>query len=592
MLSEEIKNLIEGEVSATEADLRLFSRDASIFEVFPKLVVKPRNVDDIRKLVSFVSEKKSSRTDISLTARAAGSDMTGGPLNESLIIDFMAHFNRIIEVNKDSFGDSGTGYAIVEPGVFYRDFEKETLKKGLFFPSYPASKNLCALGGMVANNAGGEKSLSYGKTEKYVRELNVVLSDGNEYVFYPLSPEELENKKSKQDFEGHVYREIYKLIENNFEAIQSAKPKVSKNSAGYSLWNIWDRKKFDLTKLFVGSQGTLGLITKIKLGLVETKKYSKLFVMFLKNTESLGDLVNDVVKFGPESFESYDDQTLKLAVKFFPDLIKKMKGSAFSLFLKFIPEAFMVLLGGMPKIILIAEFTGNDEKEIDQKIKKIQSQIRMKFKIKTRIAGTETETQKYWTIRRESFNLLRKHVGNKHTAPFIDDVIVQVEKLPVFLPELNKLVGQYDELTYTIAGHAGDANFHIIPLMDFSKERNRKIIPELSEKVYDLVLSCNGSITAEHNDGLIRTPYLKKMYGSAIYELFKKTKQIFDPQNIFNPGKKILSSDSGQIDSTTSTSTSSRDSAPRGSGQAGSPQTSERHIGGSLEYAMSHIKKF
>src|SRR3989344_9213986 len=228
MLVDEIKSLIEGEVSASEADLNLFSHDASIFEVKPELVVKPKNVDDIKKLVSFVSEKKSTQPNLSLTARAAGSDMTGGPLNESVILDFTAHFNKIHEIGGDPVksDDHGAGYAIVEPGVYYRDFEKETLKKGLLLPSYPASKDICTVGGMVANNAGGEKSLSYGKTEKYVRELNVVLSDGNEYVFHPLTSEELEEKKSKQNFEGQVYREVHQLIGSNYEAIQAAKPDV------------------------------------------------------------------------------------------------------------------------------------------------------------------------------------------------------------------------------------------------------------------------------------------------------------------------------------------------------------------------------
>lgn len=549
-ITNEIKSIIEGEVSASEADLNLFSRDASIFEVKPKLVVRPKNVNDIKKLVSFVSERKASEPGLSLTARAGGSDMTGGPLNESIILDFTAHFNRINEITE--IPPAG-GYAVVEPGVFYRDFEKEALRHGLLLPSYPASKSLCALGGMVANNAGGEKSLSYGKTEKYVRELNVVLSDGNEYLLHALTPEQLEQKKSQQNFEGEIYRKMHELIDTNYDLIQKARPNVSKNSAGYYLWNVWDKKTFDLTKLFVGSQGTLGLITKIKLGLIRPKKYSKLLVIFLRNLEPLGDLVNGVMKFKPESFEAYDDQTLKLAMKFFPDMVKKTKGSAFSLFLKFLPEVGMILTGGLPKLVLIAEFTGDEEESVDRKAQSVKNYIGSKFKVRTRVAKSKADVQKYWTIRRESFNLLRKHVGDKHTAPFIDDIVVHIEQLPVFLPKLNELVGQYKGLTYTIAGHAGDANFHVIPLMDFRKEENRKAIPELSEKVYDLVVSLRGSITGEHNDGLVRTPYLHKMFKPEVLALFEETKRIFDPLNIFNPGKKV---------------------------------------GGNMEYAMNHIKKY
>ena len=554
MLLEELQNIVKGEIVADDATLVRYSRDASIFEVKPEVIVFPKDVEDLKSLVGWVNENKAERSNLSLTARSAGTDMSGGPLNDSIILDFTRYFNHILEVGDDPdisvpgvgiptlLGNSvGAGYAVTEPGVYYQDFEKETLKKGLILPSYPASRELCAMGGIVANNSGGEKSLSYGKTERYVEELNVVLSDGNEYVFKDLALEELEVKKSQQDFEGHVYREVHALIELNYDVIKKAKPDVSKNSAGYYLWNIYDRKTFNLNKLFVGSQGTLGLVTKIKFKLVKPKKYSKLLVIFLNDLTPLGDLVNEVMKFKPESFETYDDQTLKLALRFLPSIIKNMKGSALSLFFKFLPEVGMIFTSGLPKLVLLAEFTDDTESGVDEKLKMAQESMKLKFKVSTHVTKDAEEAEKYWTIRRESFALLRKHVGDKHTAPFIDDVIVHVNQLPFFLPKLNELVSQYKGLTYTIAGHAGDANFHIIPLMDFSDEANRQAIPELSEKVYDLVVSLHGSITAEHNDGLIRTPYLEKMYSPEIIELFKQTKKIFDPNNIFNPRKKVPS---------------------------------------------------
>ncbi len=526
---EELKNIIKGEVSFDEKELSAFSHDASIFEVRPKVVVHPKDPDDIKNLVKWVVANKNSNKELSLTARSGGTDMTGGALNDSIIIDFTTHFNRVLEV--------GDNYAVTEPGVFYRDFEKETLKKNLLLPSYPASREICTVGGMVANDSGGEKSLRYGKTENYVQELNVVLSDGEEYILKALTPEELEQKKVRNDFEGEIYRQMHELLESNYELIQKARPNVSKNSAGYLLWNTWDRKKFDLAQLFTGAQGTLGLITKIKFRLIKPKKYSKLLIIFLKNLNSLGELVNVVNKSEPESFESYDDHTFKLAIKIFPDLIKKM---GIGSILKFIPDVWAIMTGGIPKMVMLVEFTGDSEGELTEKIKKCQKDVSDKFRVKTRITKDDADAQKYWTIRRESFNLLRKHVQGKKTAPFIDDLIVRPEYLPEFLPKLNLILDQYkDYMTYTIAGHPGDGNFHIIPLMDLSDEKSRQIIPELSEKVYSLVLEYHGSITAEHNDGLIRTPYLEKMYGPEVYHLFKKTKQIFDPLDIFNPHKKV-----------------------------------------------------
>ena len=533
MILEQIKKIIKGEVSSDEKELSIYSHDASIFEVRPQVVVKPKDVEDIRNLVKWVADNKDSNKELSLTARAGGTDMTGGPLNKSIILDFTAYLNKIISV------EDTPPHAVVEPGVFYRDFEKETLKKNLLLPSYPASREICTVGGMVANNAGGEKSLRYGKTENYVQELSVVLSDGREYILKSLTLEELEQKKSQQDFEGEIYRQMHDLLESNYELIKKAKPNVSKNSAGYPLWSVYwsDQYKFDLTKLLVGSQGTLGIITKIKFRLIKPKKYSKLLLIFLKDLKFLGEVVNTVNHNEPESFESYDDQTFKLAVKILPDLIKRIGiGAMF----KFIPDVWAILIGGVPKMVMLVEFTGNDEEELNMRLEKCNKEVVANFSLKTRVAKNFADAQKYWTIRRESFNLLRKHVKGKKTAPFVDDVIVRPEYLPEFLPRLNKILEQYKNyMVYTIAGHPGDGNFHIIPLMDLSDEKSRQIISELSERVYNLVLEYHGSITAEHNDGLIRTPYLEKMYGPEIYKLFQKTKQIFDPQNIFNPHKKV-----------------------------------------------------
>ena len=530
-MSNQIKDIIEGEVIENKKEIEAYSHDASIFEVQPELVVKPKNTDDVKSLVRFVSEHKLSTPSLSLTARAGGSDMTGGPLGESIILDFRAYMNKILRV------EGSPPHAIVEPGVFYRDFEKETLKKGLLLPSYPASRELCAVGGMVANNAGGEKSLRYGKTENYVEELNVVLSDGNEYVFKSLISTEFEQKKIQNDFEGEIYRKIYELLETNREIIQKAKPDVSKNSAGYALWNIWREGKLDLTQLFVGSQGTLGIITKIKFRLVEPAKYSKLLVIFLKDIDKLGDLVVDLNKYEPESMESYDDNTIKLTFKILPNLIKKI---GISVLFRFLSDLWVIMTGGIPKLVILAEFTGDDEESVKRKAKTVKHEVDSGFKVKSRVATSKADVQKYWTIRRESFNLLRKHVKGRKTAPFIDDIIVKPEHLPQFLPELNKILDEYkNHMIYTIAGHPGDGNFHIIPLMNLSDEKSRNIIPELSAKVYDLVIKYGGSITAEHNDGLIRTPYLEKMYGKEVNNLFQKVKEIFDPLNIFNPGKKV-----------------------------------------------------
>lgn len=528
-LIEELKKITKSDVVADEESRLKYSQDASLFEIKPQIIVFPKDYEDLRALVKFVSDKKKSGQAISISARSAGSCMSGGSLTESIVVDFSRYFNRIKNISNYS--------AVAEPGVYYRDFEKESLKHNLLLPSYPASKELCALGGMVANNSGGEKTLAYGKTENFVAELKVILSDGNEYVIKPLEKYELMKKMQENTFEGRIYSKIYDLINKNFDLLRAAKPDVSKNSAGYYLWNVWDGHTFDFTKLFVGSQGTLGLITEIKFRLINPKKYSKMAVIFLKNLDPLLPVVKTVLEFKPESFESFDNNTLKLAIRFLPGLLKSLKTkNFFKLGWEFLPEFWMMLIGGFPKLVLLAEFTGDKEKEIERQIDGLPAKLKA-LGVKFRVINAD-EAQKYWVIRRESFSLLREHIKGKRTAPFIDDFIVKVERLPELLPCLNKVLSKYD-LTYTIAGHIGDANFHIIPLMDLKDPKVREIIKNLSEEIYDLVLGLKGSITAEHNDGLIRTPYLEKMYGPKVYGLFEETKKIFDPLDIFNPGKKV-----------------------------------------------------
>jgi len=525
----ELKKRFGKDILDDEKTLDEYSRDASIFELKPKAIVFPKNVSDIKELVKFVNKKKKKFPHISLTARAGGTDMTGGCLSESIVVSFTKHFKRIGKINKNSI--------VVEPGVYFRDFEKQTLKKGLIFPTYPASKSICALGGMIANNAGGEKSINYGKTEDHVLSLKVVLANGEEYKFKRLTKKDLNKKIAKKSFEGEIYRKTYNLLEKNYDLIQKAKPKVLKNSAGYYLWNVWDRKYFDLTKLFVGSQGTLGLVTEAELKLVKKKTHSRLIVCFLKTTKDLAEFVNVVLPFKPESLETFDNKTLELSIKFMSEIARKTGKGLFSLMFSFRKEAFMMLRHGFPKFIVLVEVADDSEKNLEKKIQELDQEFG-KDKIPHIVMQSEEQGEKYWTMRRESFNLLRHKVKNKMATPFIDDFAVKPEDLPKFLPELEKILKKY-KIKPTLVGHAGSGNFHVIPLMDLRDKKERAKIPVVSEKVYTLLKKYHGSITAEHNDGLIRTPYLNKMFDKKMIKLFEKVKKIFDPEDIFNPGKKV-----------------------------------------------------
>jgi FAD/FMN-containing dehydrogenase len=528
----DLQKKVNGEVMADEPTLVKYSRDASLFEVRPEAVVFPKDAKDVEAVVKYVAEHKAADPILSVTGRCAGTDMSGGPLNESIIMDFSKYMNALISIDDDK--------GIAQPGLFYRDFEKETLKRQRILPCYTASKDLNTLGGMASNNSGGEKSIKYGKTERYVLRQKMVWSDGNEYEIKPLNKAELDVKMAQHDFEGGVYKQIYDLIEMHYDEIEAAKPQVTKNSAGYYIWNVWDKEKgiFDLNKVLVGAQGTLGLTTEVEMGLVPVPKFSKMVVMFLPTIARLGEIVDVVMKYDPESFESYDDYSMKLAIKFSFDFFSQLGfWGAIKLGIQFIPDLWKVVIGGVPKLILMAEVTGDNEQEVMTRALAINAAVKP-FKYQTHVAHSAAEVEKYWKIRRESFSLLRKHVKGKQTAPFIDDIIVNPHQLPEFLPKLQVIIDQY-KLVYTIAGHAGNGNFHIIPLMDLNNPISSDIILELSKKVYQLVADYSGSITAEHNDGIIRTPFLPYMYKPDIIQYFTKIKDIFDPQHIFNPGKKV-----------------------------------------------------
>lgn len=526
-----------GELKDDPATLDLFSHDASMFELRPQLVVSPKGANDVEKLVKLIADSKKSHPGLSLTGRSAGTDMSGGAINDSIIVDFRKHFTKIEHVSSAA--------AHTQPGVLYRDFEPETLKHGALMPTYPASRDLASVGGMVNNNSGGEKSLEFGKTEDFVTELKFVFADGVERVVKPLTRTELDKKMKQDDFEGQVYSRLFWLVEKHYDKIKAAKPQVTKNSTGYNLWDVWDRDTgiFDLTKLIVGAQGTLGFVTDIHFRLVPARKHSGLLVLFMKDIDDLGEVIPKVLESKPATFESFDDATMWLGMKFLPSFHKMLGwGGVLKLLLSLAPSGLrMNAWRGIPRLILMVEFNGETEDEVRHKIQDLHRQL-SRHRARYEINGfeedaTEGKSQKFWLMRRYSFQLLRSKVKDKHTAPFIDDLVVPPPYLTEFLPRLRKIIKKY-KLFATIAGHMGDGNFHIIPLMKLEDPRDRKKILPAMKEVNNLVLKYHGSLSGEHNDGLVRGPWLKQMYGAEMLKIFQEAKHIMDPQAIFNPHKK------------------------------------------------------
>lgn len=252
-------------------------RETQAFYVKPRIVVYPKTKKILQDLLLMCMQKTKDidqGVPLSLTMRAAGTCMTGGPLSESIVVDTMRYMNHVFSVTDTE--------AITEPGVYYSDFEKKTLAHGWLLPSYPASRDLAAIGGIVSNNSGGEKTLTYGKTEKYVRSLRVVFANGEEDVLEPLHAEKLIAKCEEQTESGRIHREIFALVKDNYDVLQQAKPTVTKNSSGYYLWNVYDKESgvFDLSKLVVGSQGTLACVTEATLSGIVPKNIPECSLCF------------------------------------------------------------------------------------------------------------------------------------------------------------------------------------------------------------------------------------------------------------------------------------------------------------------------
>ena len=553
-MKDKIKAFFRGDVDDSPATIKSHSQDASLFEIKPELVVFPKDADDVASLVRFVSEEKKKGVHIAVTPRSAGTCMAGSSLTDSISLDCMRYLNKIEEVKVvpdysylphfyTAKPVTISGEAKLQPGIFYRDFEPVAEKQNLLLPCFTASKSLNAIGGMIGNNSGGELSLKYGKMQDYVKEVEVVLADGSKERFGALTRADAEANAKLDTFAGHIYRDMLALIDKNRTLIESKMPHVTKNSAGYNLWNISRKDEqgneiIDMAQLIVGAEGTLGIATDVTLRLTRIKKESALLVLFLTDLGELAEIVVEALKAGPETLEAYDDKTIMLAVKFWSGFIRKMGlFGALKLGLQFIPE-FGMMLGGMPKMVLLVECAGDDKAEVLSRIELLKKNLAHFKNMKMRVVENKAAAEKYWTIRRESFALLREHSKGKRTAPFIDDVIVPPARLPEFLPAIQKILDDH-KVVYSIAGHAANGNFHIIPLIPEDARLSEKMILDVSEEVYKLVLSLGGSTTAEHNDGIIRTPYLLDMFGPEMVALFAEVKKIFDPENIFNPGKKV-----------------------------------------------------
>ena len=505
-----------GEVMTSVDARRYFATDASIFVLAPALVVYPRNENDIRKTARFTWQLAERGRVIPISARGSGTDQSGAALGNGIMLVFPAHLNRILEL------DTKAGTVTVEPGINYGKLQQTLHTHGRFLPPFPASIEYSTIGGAVANNAGGDKSVKYGTTRDFVQSLRVVIANGEVMETSRISKRELSKKLGLASFEGEIYRSVDTLLEDNRELLDKITLNVAQNNAGYNLLDIKHHDgSFDLTPLFVGSQGTLGIISEVALKTEVYNPQTTLFMATFETVRAAQEAVLDLLALpeSPSSLELVDGNLLNAVQAVNPNLLKE------------------IMLPPFPAIVLLVEFDSAKEHTQKRLVKKTQKI----FEHRALSMQTETELerqQQLWKIRQATGVLLGNTDGQLRAVPIIDDAAIPVDRYQEYLDGVYKLFEKAG-LQPAVWGHAGGGSFHVQPLLNIGQVGDRQKAFRLMDEYYKFVISLGGTPSGERNDGRLRAPYLEQLYGSEIYALFQKVKQIFDPYNTLNPGVKI-----------------------------------------------------
>ena len=505
-----------GEVIVGDDARKHFSTDSSIFEVTPSIIAYPRNENDVRKTARFTWQLAERGRVIPVTARGAGTDQSGAAVGKGIILVFPAHMNKILEL------DTKAGTVTVEPGLNYAQLQQTLHTHGRFLPPFPASMEYSTLGGAVANNAGGQKSVKYGTTQNYVSKLRVVLANGEVIETKRLSKRELGKKMGLATFEGEVYRALDALIEENRDAVKNSSLEVAKNAAGY---NISDVKKkdgsFDLTPLFIGSQGTLGIVTEISMTTESYNPASTLIATFCDDVNTLQEVIEALKKLPkpPSAIEVVDNKLLNYVNQSNPNQLRNIVKQPF------------------PRFALLTEFDDISVKTQSRMAKKA-AKIFDKHQLVYKIESDEIEVEQLWKLRQSVASVIAHGSNSAKAVPIIDDAIVPFQRVAEFITKVYELFEGY-KMPVTMWGHIGEGNLHVQPFLDLSQLGDRQRVFRILDDYYGLVIEFGGSTSGQHNDGRLRAPFLKKLYGDEVYELLKKIKTIFDPYGTLNSGVKI-----------------------------------------------------
>ncbi|WP_224482831.1 FAD-binding and (Fe-S)-binding domain-containing protein [Robertkochia aurantiaca] len=516
-----LQSRLEGALYFDDLYKNLYATDASVYRELPLAVAIPKSRNDLKSLIGF-----ARKNGISLIPRTAGTSLAGQVVGKGIVVDVSKQFTRILEVDKEE------GWVRLEPGVIRDELNTELLPDGWFFGPNTSTSNRCMLGGMVGNNSSGSTSIKYGVTRDKVIELEMILSDGSEVSFGPVDEKTLKAKLTLDSLEGDIYRHIIQTLspEKTQDQIREGfpRPEIHRRNNGYAIDALIEQQPFNakgdtfnMAKLIAGSEGTLGLITSMKLKLdALPPEHNVMIAAHFRSVTDACDAVYDLMQ--------HDLFTCEMMDKVILDCTKNNKSQ--------LPNRFFI--EGDPEAILLLELRDKSEEGLENKRSELLRTLEKQELAYAFPSLYGTDTDKALELRKAGLGLLGNMVGDKKAVACIEDTAVAIEDLSAYIKEFSAIMSRYGQKAVYYA-HAGAGELHLRPILDLKKGSDVGMFRDITTEVANLVKKYNGAMSGEHGDGRVRSEFIEMMIGSENYQLLRGIKKIFDPQNIFNPGKII-----------------------------------------------------
>ncbi len=509
----ELQAHVRGEIRFDEMSRWLYSTDASSYQIFPQGAVTARDADDVSAVV--IAAKK---TGLSIVPRGGGTSLSGQTIGPGIIIDHSRYMDQILELNVEE------QWVHVQSGMVLDRLNRALKPHGLMVGPDPASSMAATLGGMTGNNSTGSHSIRYGLMIDHVQSVDVVLSDGSQAHFGPKTPGEVAALQAENTLEGHLYREIPRLLDEYADDIRTGYPKTWRTVAGYNLNRLLRQREngepFNLAPLIVGSEGTLGVITAVKLNLVKRPASVRLAILHFDELYPALKSVPAILQHNPSAVELVD--------RFFNHLTRQSIEYAGRL---------NDFVQGDPGAVLIVEFAGENADELASSVQGLEDSLRAGGYTGTIIhRTTPQEVSGVWAVRKAGLGLLMSQRGDAKPLAFVDDASVPVENLADYAQEVTNFCAEQGTVAAFYA-HASAGCLHINPVLDLKTETGLQQMKAISQAVAQFAIDYGGTTTGEHGEGMARSFFNAQLFGPRLHAAFHAVKTLFDPGNIMNPGK-------------------------------------------------------